>query len=83
MTTQTKGVWTLSPQGDTIDPPILNKITEMVNLGKTDGTAVEEDDVPTIGKKTVYRNWTTAEDAQEWITWVYTLSYQPDSYIIV
>ena len=83
MTTRTKGVWTLNPQGDTVDPTILNKITEMVNQGKTNGIADEENSVPTVGKKTVYRDWTTAEDAQEYITWVNTLSYLPDSYIIV
>jgi hypothetical protein len=83
MTTRTKGIWTLNPQGDNIDPPILNKITEMVNQGKTDGVAEEIPGMPAPGKKTVYRDWTTAEDAQEYITWVNTLSYLPDSYIIV
>ena len=83
MTAQTRIIWTESPAADAIDAECNNKISEMVSQGKTDGIATWEYRVPTVGKKTGIRTFATTDDAQEWVTFVYTLSYLPASYTIV
>jgi hypothetical protein len=83
MTTQTRIIWTESPAADAIDAESNNKIAEMVSQGKTDGIATWENGIPTVDKKTGIRTFATTDDAQEWVTFLYTLSYLPDSYTIV
>ena len=49
------------------------KIAEMVSSGKTDGETIYSTD-----DNTIYRNFTSAEAANEWLDWVYSHNENPN-----
>ena len=81
MTISTEVVWTDTTPTESQGAEIQAQAAAMATQGKTDDVYTVEQDVPTVGQRTVTRTWTTTADAEEWVAFV--LTYNPVSAAIV
>ena len=81
MTISTEVVWTDATPTESQGTEIQAQAAAMASQGKTDDTFTVEQEVPSIGQRTVTRTWTTTADAEEWVAFV--LTYNPVSAAIV
>jgi len=81
MTTSTEVVWTDTTPTESQVAEIAAQAATMASQGKTDDVYTVQQDIPTVGQRTVTRTWTTTADAEEWVAFV--LTYNPVSAAIV
>jgi hypothetical protein len=84
MTTRTQGIWSISDPilGNELKATIDAEINILVSQGKTDGL-VERVPGPESNQVTYIRNWTTLQDAEDWLIFVNALEVPPVSTAIL